>query len=255
MTGGDRPDDAASGAARADKQRLRDHVWTRLEREGVERFPGARGRIPNFTGAEEAAERLRGSRAWQAAETLKANPDSPQWPVRQRALEDGKRVYMAVPRLAEPDPFFLLDPREIGASARDASSIKGAAREGRRVPVEGLDPVDLVVAGSVAADRAGARLGKGGGFSDLEYALATEAGLVSPETPTATTVHPLQVVEPGTIPMTAHDVPLDLVVTPEETSRTGTEHPRPAGILWGELDPDRIEEIPLLHRLEGERRG
>ncbi len=43
------------------------------------------------------------------AATLKANPDSPQWPVRQRALEDGKLLFMAVPRLAEPEPFFLLD--------------------------------------------------------------------------------------------------------------------------------------------------
>jgi 5-formyltetrahydrofolate cyclo-ligase len=31
---------------------------------------------------------------------VKANPDSAQWPVRQRALEDGKTVYMAVPRPA-----------------------------------------------------------------------------------------------------------------------------------------------------------
>jgi 5-formyltetrahydrofolate cyclo-ligase len=30
--------------------------------------------------------------------------------VRQRALEDGKTVYMAVPRLAGPEPFFALDP-------------------------------------------------------------------------------------------------------------------------------------------------
>jgi hypothetical protein len=62
----------------------------------VARFPGAAGRIPNFTGAEAAAERLRGMPAWQAAGTVKANPDSAQWPVRQRALEDGKTVYMAV---------------------------------------------------------------------------------------------------------------------------------------------------------------
>ena len=29
------------------------------------------------------------------AATVQANPDSPQLPVRQRALEDGKTVYMA----------------------------------------------------------------------------------------------------------------------------------------------------------------
>ena len=42
--------------------------------------------------------------------TAKANPDSAQLPVRQRALEDGKTVYMAIPRLAERAPFFALDP-------------------------------------------------------------------------------------------------------------------------------------------------
>jgi 5-formyltetrahydrofolate cyclo-ligase len=45
---------------------------------------------------------LRGTPAWQAAGTLKANPDSAQLPVRQRALEDGKTVYMAVPRPPRP---------------------------------------------------------------------------------------------------------------------------------------------------------
>ncbi len=75
----------------------------------VARFPGAEGRIPNFTGAEAAALRLR-ELGRQAARTVKANPDSPQLPVRQRALEDGKTVYMAVPRLAAAEPFFALDP-------------------------------------------------------------------------------------------------------------------------------------------------
>jgi len=85
-------------------------VWAALSAAKAARFPGAAGRIPNFTGAEAAAERLRGTPQWRRARTVKANPDSPQLPVRQRALQDGKIVYMAVPRLAEPEPFFLLDP-------------------------------------------------------------------------------------------------------------------------------------------------
>ena len=40
---------------------------------------------------------------------------------------------------------------------------------------------------AVAED--GARLGKGGGFSDLEFAVASQAGLVAPDTPVVTTVH------------------------------------------------------------------
>src|SRR5438132_1503571 len=135
---------------------------------------GPRGSIPNFTGAEAAAERLRHTDVWQGAHTLKANPDSPQWPVRQRALEDGKLVFMAVPRLAGREPFFLLDPAQLAGSARAASSIKGAAKSARPIGLDELTPVDLVVAGCVAVGEDGARLGKGGGFSDLEFALASE---------------------------------------------------------------------------------
>src|ERR1700685_3362234 len=83
----------------AAKAGRREEVWSAMRAAKVARFPGAAGRIPNFTGAEAAAERLRGLPAWAAAAALKANPDSAQLPVRQRALEDGKVVYMAVPRL------------------------------------------------------------------------------------------------------------------------------------------------------------
>ena len=97
-----RHDHDAGGPAEvlAAKAALRQEVWSAMREARVARFPGAAGRIPNFTGAEAAAERLRALPAWQAAATLKANPDSAQLPVRQRALEDGKTVYMAVPRLA-----------------------------------------------------------------------------------------------------------------------------------------------------------
>ncbi|GLZ51936.1 5-formyltetrahydrofolate cyclo-ligase [Actinomycetospora sp. NBRC 106378] len=94
----------------AAKQELREQVWARLSEEKQARFPGARNRIPNFVGAEKAAERLRETDVWRNARTLKCNPDSAQWPVRQRALEDGKTVYMAVPRLAEENPLSACSP-------------------------------------------------------------------------------------------------------------------------------------------------
>src|SRR5215469_10925255 len=87
-----RHDRDAGGSAEvlAAKAELRQEVWAAMRTAKVTRFPGAAGRIPNFTGAEAAAERLRGLPSWEAAGTVKANPDSAQWPVRQRALEDGK---------------------------------------------------------------------------------------------------------------------------------------------------------------------
>jgi 5-formyltetrahydrofolate cyclo-ligase len=237
--------DAAVLAAKAE---LRDEVWSAMRTAKVARFPGAAGRIPNFTGAEAAAERLRATPQWQAAAALKANPDSAQWPVRQRALEDGKTVYMAVPRLAGAEPFFALDPDHLSEPPRRASSISGATRSARRVTLAELTPVDLVVMGSVAASEDGARLGKGGGFADLEFALASAAGLIGPQTVCVTTVHELQLRPAGAIPLTSHDVPVDLIVTPDRVidcrPRQGPK-PRP-GLRWEDLTEEKIAAIPLL---------
>jgi 5-formyltetrahydrofolate cyclo-ligase len=232
-------------AAKAD---LRQEVWRAMRTAKVARFPGAEGRIPNFVGAEAAAGRLRDLPAWGAAHTLKANPDSAQLPVRQRALEDGKTVYMAVPRLATKEPFFALDPDHLSDPPRKAASISGASRSARRVRLTDLTPVDLVVMGSVAAGEDGARLGKGGGFADLEFALATAAGLIGPHTICVTTVHELQVRAAGDIPLTSHDVPVDFIVTPDRVidCRDGRGRRPRAGICWDDLTDEKVAAIPLL---------
>jgi 5-formyltetrahydrofolate cyclo-ligase len=242
--GGD-PDLLAAKAA------LREEVWSALVDGKAARFPGARNRISNFIGAEAAARRLAGTESWQAASRIKANPDSAQLPVRVGALKEGKTVYMAVPRLAEPEPFFLLDPDHLADPPRKAASIAGATRSARRVAVAELEPVDLVVSGCVAVGEDGARLGKGGGFADLEFALAVAAGLIGPDTLVVTTVHELQVRPAGTVPTAAHDAPVDLIVTPDRVidcrSRRGG---RPDGsIRWSELTEEKIAAIPLLAAL------
>ena len=230
-------------AARA-KQAVRERVWALLERERVARFPGATGRIPNFAGAPTIAARLASLPAWRAAGVVKANPDAPQLPVRARALADGKLLYMAVPRLTDERPFILLDPARLEVPPRRAASINGSARAGQRIRVADLQRVDLVVCGSVAVNRDGARVGKGGGFSDLEFALLVEAGLIGPDTVVATTVHPLQVLEEP-LPGTDHDFRLDLIVAGEEVIACRRTR-QPQGILWDHLDPAKIAAIPAL---------
>ncbi|HME96449.1 MAG TPA: 5-formyltetrahydrofolate cyclo-ligase [Methylomirabilota bacterium] len=242
-----------AGHAAASKQATRERVWSLLTERRVARFPGAVGRIPNFVGAEAAARRLAQSSAWQAARVIKCNPDAPQLPVRALALEQGKRVFMAVPRLREERWFLELDPRRLAGRERAAASIRGAGKLGKATLPKDMPRIELIVAGSVAVRRDGARAGKGGGFSDLEFALLTELGLVGRWTTVATTVHPLQIVsEP--IPMLAHDIPLDLIVTPDETIRCPRRHRRPKGIVWSALTDEKIAEVPLLARLARERR-
>jgi 5-formyltetrahydrofolate cyclo-ligase len=245
--------DRDAGGARdvlAAKASLREQVWRAMSRPGVRRFPSPDGRIPNFVGAEDAAARLAATLIWQRARTVKSNPDSPQLPVRVRALEDGKLLYMAVPRLAHVEPFFLLDPARLTDTPRKAVSIKNASRSAQRVDLQHMRPVDLVVAGCVAVGEDGARLGKGGGFSDLEFALAAAAGLVATRTRVVTTVHDVQVMPAGAIPIVTHDVHVDVVVTPTRV----IECPRPRGkrlpkLRWSELTDEKIAAIPLLQEL------
>src|SRR5262245_40028639 len=201
MPGAGRHDRDAGGPAEvlAAKARLREEVWSAMSVKGIARFPSPAGRIPNFVGAEAAAAALADTDEWKRARTIKANPDAPQLPVRVRALRDGKLLYMAVPRLAGDDPFFVLDPEALADPPHKAATIKGAGRSARTVSFDEMHPVDLVVAGSVAVGEDGARLGKGGGFSDLEFALALAAGLIGPRTIVATTVHDVQVQDAGVI--------------------------------------------------------
>jgi 5-formyltetrahydrofolate cyclo-ligase len=226
------------------KQAVRERVWDVLEREHVARFPGARGRIPNFAGADKAAAELAGLAQWQAAHVVKSNPDRPQLPVRARALSDGKLLYMAVPRLTEQRPFVLLDPTHLQVRAQRAAAKDRALELGQPRSVSDMRRIDLLVCGTVAVNRQGVRIGKGGGFSDLEFGLLVEAGLVDDRTVIVTTVHSLQVVDEE-LPETEHDFRVDVIVTPDEVIPV-RDAKRGPGILWNHLTEDKIAQIPAL---------
>lgn len=229
------------------KDEIRESVWRTLQDKKASRFPGAKGRIPNFVGAEACAERLAETRYWKAARVLKINPDSPQRAIRQKGLADGKIIYMAVPRLRSEKPFIELDPQKLQCSPYAASSIKGAAHYGRPVGLDQMRKIDLVVCGSVAVNRQGARVGKGGGYSDLEYALLTQEKKIDRRTPIVTAVHPLQIITEE-IPMTEHDIPLSAIVTPMEVIEIAANFPRPKKIYWNILPREKLEDIPALRQ-------
>lgn len=236
-------------AEESPKDAVRTAIWQLLQERQAGRFPiPLTGRIPNFVGAEEAARRLVELPAWKKAQTLKCNPDSPQIPVRRAALEEGKRIYMAVPRLRKEACFIELDPQRLGHHRLPrAATIRGAFALGRAVTPAEMAPIDLIVAGSVAVRTDGARLGKGGGYSDLEYAIARQAGLVSDLTPIVTTVHELQITTQRW-PIQPYDIPVDWIVTPEREIHTETELPRPIGIYRELLSPEMEATVPILRR-------
>lgn len=234
-----------------EKEELRRRVYSLLLEHRAARPPfPIEGRIPNFVGAEAAARRLIQEKVFERAEVVFSNPDSPQRPVREAALRYGKLLVMASPRLRKG--FLVLDPRRISPSKYSfAATIRGAFSLGEtrfEAP-----PIDLKVAGSVAVDARGGRVGKGGGYSDLEYAILRELGLVGEDTPIVTTVHDLQVVE--RVPMAEHDVPVDWIFTPTRTLRCARDKPRPPGIIPAVLRKEEVEAIPLLKLLLERRKA
>jgi 5-formyltetrahydrofolate cyclo-ligase len=227
------------------KQAIRERLWARLEAARVVE-PGVAGYIPDFTGSDRAAARLAGLEAWARARVVKAVPDSAQRPVRRRALEDGKLVYLAAPRLATAKPFYVLDPRALPVSPAEAADPAVAARVAPAADPDEMQPVDLIIVGSVAVSERGTRLGKGAGYSDLEVALLAEAGLVKPHTVIATTVHELQVVDED-LPELEHDFRVDVIVTPDRVIGCG-QPKRPKGLSWHALRAEQIAAIPVLAR-------
>jgi 5-formyltetrahydrofolate cyclo-ligase len=225
------------------KHEVRHRVWQLLEREHAVP-PGSYGKIPGFHGAERTAIQLAELPAWRQARIVKANPDHAQLHVRVRALHDGKLLYMAVPKMAGTQPFYLLDPEHLEVPAAQAAEKTGAAKSAHRISIAEMRPIDLVVCGSVAVNRSGRRIGKGAGYSDLEVALLIEAGLVTDNTLIVAPVHQLQVIEED-IPVTEHDFSVDIIVTPDEIIECGTRR-RPRGIIWEDLTRQQVDAIPAL---------
>ena len=227
------------------KTDARNYVWDLLETRGVARAPlPARGRIPNFDGAEAAAERIFDHPPWRGARSIKVNPDSAQRPVRRMALERGIRVYVPTPALA--GGFHLLDPQRMDRPDYDAAAtLATLADYSVSVALIELPQLDAIVTGSAAVTVSGKRCGKGAGYSDIEFALLRELGHGA--VPVATTVHDLQLV--GDFPIESNDLPLSLICTPTRTLQVAQPLTAPTRIEWRRLSVADIERMPVLAEL------
>jgi len=230
------------------KAEIRKHVWDELERKDIATFPRpVFGRIPNFKGADAAARKLAELDEFKSAKTLKVNPDAPQRMVRYLTLGAGKLLVMPPPRLRSK--LNLLDPNTIPKNyLYKASTISGAFTYGKPLELDTKFKVDFVVMSSVAVSKSGARLGKGEGYAELEYAMLKTVGAIDENVPVATTVHDIQLVDD--IPSEDHDVPLDIIVTPTKIIRTNTKLTKPKGIIWGKVTEEMLEKMPILREIK-----
>lgn len=232
------------------KAQIRKKIWDTFEQLNIATFPRpVHGRIPSFKGSEIAAQRITALKEWQNAHVIKANPDAPQYHLRLLALREGKLLVMASPRLKSG--FIILDPKVIPRSRlHQAATISGAFKYGRIVRLVDLPEINTIVTGCVAIDLRGVRLGKGGGFAELEYGILRELGVVNDKTPILTTVHDLQVINEN-IPMEVHDFTVDYYATPTRLTKveSSLKH-KPKGIYWELLTPELMELSVIKELLE-----
>ena len=234
---------------------IRKRIWDMMEEKDIAQYPRpVHHRIPNFKGAEQAATRLAALPEFLEANIIKVNPDTPQRAVRHAVLAQRKTLLTPQPRLRTG--FFStirMDSLPSLVEINDCTNSVGVAKWGTPVTLNDKYNVDLVVVGSTAVcPRTGARVGKGEGFAELEWGILSAQGNLDPSTTlVVTTVHDEQVVDDIPVgSLTKHDVPVDVIVTPTKVIRVPNRAPKPSGIFWDLLSPQKLAQIRVLRQLK-----
>ena len=204
-----------------EKDSIRKSIYDKLFKEGQSLRPnGDYGKIPDFKGSDIAAELLASTDEWINSKTIFCSPDSAQIPVRFLALKENKNLIMASPNLEHR--YLFLEGNKLDGKEREASTKEGAFDHCSKFFDFGKGSsfdiaIDMVVEGSVGADRCGNRIGKGKGYGDREIEDLFNKNLINEDTPLVTTIHPFQLIDH--IPMESHDRRLNMIVSTDEVIR------------------------------------
>ena len=100
------------------KEQIRKFVWDAMEIAGLANGGTLYDKIPDFKRSYAAATNVINLDVWKEASVIKSNPDKAQRPLRKLALESGKTVYMAVPRLRQSKCFVEISSSLVGRLAK-----------------------------------------------------------------------------------------------------------------------------------------
>ena len=236
------------------KSTVREKVWSELRKVA---YPDSRFHydfgefIADFSGSEEATQRLTVLECYKSAQTIFITPDNCLENLRLRSLQDGKKILMTTYAIRRG--FWMLDPDDIHPSKFEyASTLDGMEKSARPLDLIEIKRsgirVDLMVTGTGAINHKGVRFGKGHGFFDLEWGMLFTLGTVTLETKTVAFVHDFQVLEEELVPE-EFDTVCDLVVTPTTIIEVTAAKKPTCGILWDRLAEGMLESIPPLQEL------
>jgi 5-formyltetrahydrofolate cyclo-ligase len=207
--------------------------------------------IPDFEGSDAATDRLFALDAVASARLVFATPDNSLIEARRRLIAAG--VTLIVPTYNIHRGFRLIEGGSVpAADVAFAAHLDGLEAFGRPIGLEEIAArgrFDAFLTGASAISAEGIRFGRGHVYFAIEWGLFSEIGVVDDTTPVVALVHDVQLVEERLYP-SPEDVLVDTIVTPTRRVDIPNRPPRPRGLRFDTLDPDRIEAIPPLKELQ-----
>lgn len=198
----------------------------------------------------EAAALLAELDEFKKAKNIKVNIDRGQEPVKLEVIKADKNLFVPPSKEASIPSLFTKVTCPEGlelADQRKYVRLQGSPESKSEVGIDTEVKLDMYVVGSVAVSKKGQRIGKGHGYVDLDFGILTKLGVITKDTVVVTTVHDVQVYDdlPEEL-FQKYDLPLDIIVTPEEVIRVEKRLTRPTGIEWSLLSQRRVNLIPAL---------
>ncbi|KAI1904211.1 hypothetical protein AGOR_G00003340 [Albula goreensis] len=210
------------------KWKIRQKVWDYIEAKNLANFPRpVHNRIPNFKGAERACTNVVNIDIFHKTNAVKVDPDKPLEGARLAVLQAGKTLLVPTPRLRTGLLNKIVPPQ--GASREElrvCSTSQGVKEYSVPIGLDAKIKVNLVVVGSVAVSEKGYRIGKGEGYSDMEYGMMVSVGAVK-DPLVVTIVHDCQVMDIPENLIEEHDLTVDYILTPTRVIKTECKHPKP----------------------------
>lgn len=206
--------------------------------------------IPDFEGAEAAADRVEALPAYKASRLAFVTPDNSLVELRRRMIAAGKPFIVSTYNMLRG--FRLIAPGTVPAGHElYAAWLDGLEHFGTPISLEDiarLGRFDFMATGASAVSIGGIRFGKGHGYFDLEWGLFSDIGLVDDVTPVVAIVHDVQVVE-DKLPVSETDIIVDQIATPTRLIAVERQIRRPRGIKWPLITADQIATMPPLREL------
>ena len=237
----------------SEREAIRKRVWEALRRVAA---PDSRFHwdftafIPDFEGSALCTQAICALPLYRAATTVLVTPDNNLLSLRAQCLLDQKTLL--VPTYALARGFWQITRAEVPPGHElEAVTLDGLERFAHPYAVEAAGAagaVALLVTGASVINTEGVRLASGLSYFDLEWLILRSLGLVSAGTQVVAAVHDCQLVDWPSAPQPG-GASADIVVTPTRLLPTGRRYPQPERIVWGELEWDVVQAVPLLAAL------